>query len=689
MAMKYKKWTIEPPLPGAETIQRSGMPPLLARVLAQKGCTTAQQARALLERGSALLHAPERMKDMDRAVARIRRAIAAGEQICVYGDYDVDGITATCLLTARLRELGGRVLPYVPNRMSEGYSLNTEALSDLHRRGITLVVTVDCGITNLEETEYARALGMDVVITDHHECKSRVPEAAAVVNPHQSDCPYPFQHLAGVGVALKLALALTPEAERERVFVENSDLAAVGTVADVMELTGENRAIVAVGLEQLRSSRRPGVRMLLQEAGLGDRILTATTISYTLAPRLNAAGRMGCPELAVRLLLTQSEEEALDCARQLCQMNKDRQTVEQDIFLQCTTLLEQHPSMREHAIVLAGENWHQGVIGIVASRLVDRYQLPVFMICLENGRGKGSCRSNGGFSLFEALEQCAPLLDTFGGHALAAGFTIPEKNLPRFRALVTDIAAHAPAEDKGRELNIDLVLPDLRELTLENVEALQALEPFGAGNLRPTFLLEGLQLVSCSSVGAGRHTRLQLARDGVHIDAIFFSVSLQETGLRPGMVLDVAFFPQINEFRGSRTVQLLVTDLRRSMSAEQRELRLYRRYVAGEYLSPGEAAQLLPERQDFVALWRYLAHIGGAEEVREAPTVLARNAARHAGSSLSCASTMVCLEVLRERGLIELSVEERTVRVRLNRNTGKVDLNASPVLRRLRGLLGE
>ncbi len=685
--MKYKKWTIAPPLPGAETIQQGGVSPLLARVLAQKGCTTAEQARAMLERGTALLLAPERMKDMDKAVERIRRAIRKGEQVCVYGDYDVDGITATCLLTGRLRELGAQVLPYVPNRMSEGYSLNREALLELHRQGITLVVTVDCGITNLEETEYARSLGMDVVITDHHECKSEVPEAAAVVNPHQSDCPYPFLHLAGVGVALKLALALTPEAERERVFVENSDLAAVGTVADVMELTGENRAIVAVGLEQLRRSRRPGVRMLLQEAGLGERILTATTISYTLAPRLNAAGRMGCPELAVQLLLTQSEEEALSCARQLCQLNRDRQAVEQDIFLQCTALLEQHPSMREHAIVLAGENWHQGVIGIVASRLVDRYQLPVFMICLENGRGKGSCRSNGGFSLFEALEQCAPLLDTFGGHALAAGFTIPEKNLSRFRALVTDIAAHAPAEDKGRELNIDLTLPTMRELTLENVEALQALEPFGVGNPRPTFLLEGLHLTGCSSVGAGRHTRLQLSRDGVHLDAIFFSVSLQETGLRPGMMLDVAFFPQINEFRGSRSVQLLVTDLRRSMSSEQRELRMYRRYVAGESISPEEAAQMLPERQDFVALWRYLSHAGGEVEVWESPAALSRNTERFTGKRLSYASTMVCLEVLRERGLIELSVEERSVRVRLHQGSGKVDLNASPLLRRLRELL--
>jgi single-stranded-DNA-specific exonuclease len=685
--MKYKKWTLAAPLPGAETIEAGGISPLLARVLAQKGCTTAEEARQVLSRGPELLHSPELMKDMTKAVARIRRAIAGGERICVYGDYDVDGITATCLLTARLQELGGDVVPYVPNRMSEGYSLNPEALLELQRQGVSLIVTVDCGITNLEETLYARSLGLDVVITDHHECKSQVPEAAAVVNPHQSDCPYPFQQLAGVGVALKLAMALAPEADREAVFREYSDLAAIGTVADVMELGGENRAIVAVGLEQLRRSRRPGLNMLLQEANLAGRVLTATTISYTLAPRLNAAGRMGCPELAVQLLLTQSEEEALVSARQLCQLNRDRQTVEQDIFQQCTALLEQHPSMREHAIILAGENWHQGVIGIVASRLVDHYQLPVFMICLENGRGKGSCRSNGGFSLFEALEQCSDLLDTFGGHALAAGFTIPEQNLNQFRTRITDIAAHAPSPDKGKELDIDLALPDLSLFTLDNVEALQALEPFGVGNPRPTFLMEGLELVTCSSVGGGRHTRLLLARDGLTIDAIFFSMALQEMGLRPGMELDVAFFPQVNEFRGNRTVQLLVTDLRRSLSSEQRELRLYRRCLAGELLTSLEVQRLLPQRRDFVALWRYLDQAGGEAGVWEAPEVLSRNVSRWAEVPLGCATTMVCLEVFRERGLIELTVEEHSVRARILPTSDKVDLNESPLLLRLRSAL--
>lgn len=686
--MKYKKWNLAAPRGGAETMERSGFTPLLSLVLSQKGCETAEEARTTLERGANLLHEPEEMKDMDRATARIRCAIAAGELICVYGDYDVDGITATCLLVKRLKSLGARALPYVPNRMNEGYSLNDEALEELRRQSVRLIVTVDCGITNLEETEHARAMGMDVVVTDHHECKERVPRCAAVVNPHQPDCPYPFKHLAGVGVALKLALALTPEAERERFLRESVDLAAVGTVADVMKLSGENRAIVAMGLEQLRRARRPGLRMLLQESNLGDRVLTSTTISYTLAPRLNAAGRMGCPELAVRLLMTDSESEAQTCAQRLCQLNKERQAVEQDIFQQCTALLEQHPSMREHAIVLAGENWHQGVIGIVASRLVERYQLPVFMICLENGRGKGSCRSCGGFNLFEALVACSDLLETFGGHELAAGFTIQAEHLNAFRRRVVDLAARHPADEGGRVLHIDAALPDLSLLTLRNVEDLRLLEPFGAGNPRPTFLLEQVLVESCSSVGGGRHTRLQLSRNGVTIDAIFFSMSLLEMGLRPGMVLDVAFFPQINEFRGERTVQLLVTDLRRSMSPAQRDLRLYRRYVSGEALERWELEQLLPERRNFVALWRYLAQSAATEALVEAPTVLSRNVAQFSGVQQSCAATMICLEVFRERGLIDLSVGPRTLTIRIHTGTDKVDLNESAVLRRLRARLG-
>lgn len=689
--MKFKNWSIQPLAEGAKTIEESGIPALLAMALAAQGCKTPEEARRALACGPELLHDPMEMAGMAQAVERLTQAIQRGEHICVYGDYDVDGITATCLLTSHLRALGGDVLPYVPNRLSEGYSLNTGTLTELKKQGINLIVTVDCGITNMEEAAFARSLGMDVIITDHHECKPELPAASAVVNPHQPGCPYPFKQLAGVGVALKVALAMTPPEQRRGVFFQYSDLAAIGTIADVMELTGENRAIVSMGLEQLQRTCRPGLQMLLQEAGLEGKTLTATSVSYSLAPRLNAAGRMGCPELAVELLLTESLPKALFWARQLCDLNRERQMVELETFQQSAALLEQHPSMREHAIVLAGENWHQGVIGIVASRLVERYQLPVFMICLENGRGKGSCRSNlEGFSLFEALEQCADLLETYGGHEQAAGFTIPQENIPAFRTRMIHLAANTPRDtESGQRLEIDVALPSVSMLSLPQVEALQSLEPYGAGNPRPTFLLEGVQVVNCSGVGGGKHTRFQVEKNGVMLDAIFFSAPFQETGLRPGSRVDLAFYPQINEFRGMRTVQLLITDLRRSMSPLQRDLLLYQRYVSGERLARQELMRLIPQRQNFVAVWRYLTRPGRPSTVSETPVMLTRHILSDVGVQQPCSTTMICLEVFRERGLIDLSIDARRVQIELHQDHEKVNLEESQVMRRLRKMMEE
>lgn len=687
--MKFKNWNLKPPNGRAETMIQGGIPALTALVLESRGCTTAEEGKRELSCGMELLCDPMQLAGMEQAVRRITEAIRGGEHICVYGDYDVDGITSTCLLTSHLRTLGGNVLPYVPNRLSEGYSLNRETLEELKQREISLIITVDCGITNIEETLYAKSMGIDIVITDHHECKPELPSAVAVVNPHQPDCSYPFKQLAGVGVALKLVLALTPVELREAVFLSYADLAAIGTVADVMELNGENRAIVSIGLERLMQTRRPGLRMLLQEAGLEGKNLTSTSISYSLAPRLNAAGRMGCPELAVRLLLTRSEEQALLYAKQLCDLNRERQAVEQDTFQQCASLLEQHPSMREHCIILAGENWHQGVIGIVASRLVERYQLPTFMICLENGRGKGSCRSSlEGFSLFEALEQCSDLLDTFGGHEQAAGFTIPVQNIPEFRSRITAITSHISQSERGQnDLSIDAELRDFTLLTLPQVEALQRMEPYGAGNPRPTFLLEGVRVVSCMSVGCGKHTRLQIEKNGIVMDAIFFSASMQECGLQAGQRLDAAFYPQINEYRGLRTVQLLMTDLRRTLSPMQKDLLLYQRYVQGQPLDRQELLRLMPERQHFVAVWRYLARPGGPATLLETPITLTQHISANVGYRMPCATTMICLEVFRERGLIGLNISSRQVEIDVRRGHAKVDLEESNVMRRLRKML--
>ncbi len=568
--MRYKQWKIAHPSPeGRAQLERAGIPSLLACVLSARGVTEPEQAWKLLTPGEEPLLDPMLLKDMDRAVLRVTRALKRGETIAVYGDYDVDGITATCLLTDCLTRLGGRVRSYIPDRLEEGYGLNQEAVLHLARQGVTLIITVDCGITAAREVEFARELGIDVVITDHHECKQAIPEAAAVVDPHRPDCPYPFKGLAGVGVALKLAMAAAGPDRAGLVFREYADLAAVGTVADVMPMTGENRTIVQTGLAALAHPRRVGLAQLMEEAGLGDKPVTSVSIGYTLAPRINAAGRMGQADLAAELLLTRDPGRAAALAQELCALNRERQTIECEIFQECVQRLERRP--QSGVILLADEHWHQGVVGIVASRLTEKYSCPAFMVCLDQGMGKGSCRSWGGVNLFHLLTQCQDLLEGFGGHAMAAGFTVREENIPaldrRLRQLVLEEQA---GEELPSLLDIDAaVLP--QELTVEAVEALDALEPCGAGNPRPVLVLTGAHVISAAQVGRGRHLKLRLEGRGVPLDAIFFSVDGSELGLTPGCRVDVAFYPQINDFRGVRSVQLQVVDLRHAMTRAQLE----------------------------------------------------------------------------------------------------------------------
>ena len=688
--MKYEQWNSAPrDEAGEAALRASGVSPLAALVLAGRGVRSPEQAAAFLAAGPDLLHDPLLLKDMDAAVERTRHALTNGETIAVYGDYDVDGITATCLLTAYLTSLGGKVIPYIPDRLSEGYSLNTDAITRLRLKGARLLITVDCGITNRREADFARGIGMDVIITDHHECKDELPRAAAVVNPHRPDCPYPFKHLAGVGVALKLALALTPEADRPRVLADYADLAAVGTVADVMSLTGENRAIVSIGLGQLAHTKRPGLQMLIRECGLEDKVITASTIGFTLAPRINAAGRMGCPQVAARLLLTQESKEGSALAQTLCDLNRERQLIEQNIFAQCLELLEHRPELARGAIVLSGRDWHQGVVGIVASRLSERFRVPAFMICLDGeGRGKGSCRSYGELNLFQALEQCEELLEGFGGHELAAGFTILEENIDPFRTKMQAIAGRWSQEHSAvSSLQLDAVLEDAGLLTLENVEELQRLEPFGTGNPQPVFALNGVTVTALSPVGKGRHTRLKVSRDGLTFDAILFSCPPESTALQPGARADLAFYLQINQFRGSRTVQLTLVDLKAAPSLAQLDRMLYDRWKQGDRFTSRELAMLVPERQDFVAVWRYLSAHAAADFFRESPARLARNIARSSGQREIYCRTMICLEVLQERGLIRFTLEPNLVQIRLQRLGGKVDLEASQIMLDLRRML--
>lgn len=670
-------------------MEAAGIPPLAAAVLCARGLDTPEKAAAFLDAGLGQLRDPLLMKDMDKAAARVARALADGETIAVYGDYDVDGITSTCLLTDFLRSEGGQVIPYIPDRMEEGYGLNTDALDTLSREGVSLVVTVDCGITAVEEAGHARELGVDLVVTDHHECKADLPQAVAVVDPHRSDCPYPFKCLAGVGVALKLVLALGGPGRQRELLERYADLAAIGTVADVMNLTGENRTIVRLGLERLRHTARPGLKALLREAGLEERPLTSGTIGYTLAPRINASGRMGCAALAGELLLTDSPARGEELAARLCQLNRERQAIEAEIYEECQALAQALPQQQRYALVLAGEHWHQGVVGIVASRLADKYSCPTFMICLQDGKGKGSCRSFAGFNLFAALEHCALLLEGFGGHELAAGFTILEENIPAFTQAMNDYVCSATGgEEMVSVLDIDAEVEDPGLLTLDGVEGLDLLEPYGSGNPKPVFSLSGCLITALSEVGGGRHLKLKLAAAGRSFDAIFFSATAAQAAVAVGDRIDVAFTPQVNEYRGWRTVQLQVCDLRPALTRAQAERALYEKFRRGEELTPVEAEALLPSREEFVVLWRYLKGHAQPAPLEETAHRLARSIARSAGRRETVMRTLVCLEVFDERGLIHLEHTTDHLHIALQAVEGKVDLEDSWILRRLRQMRG-
>lgn len=687
--MRYEQWIIRQRSERAFlTMREQGVPALVAGALCARGLDTLEKAQSFLSWHPSLLCDPLLMKDMDKAVSRIRQALDQGETIAVFGDYDVDGITSTCLLTHYLRSQGGKVCFYIPNRLNEGYGLNQEAILRLkEEEGATLIVTVDCGITALSETEYARSLGIDLVITDHHECKEELPQAVAVVDPHRKDCDYPFKDLAGVGVALKLVLAMGGAEQSRQLLEEYADLAAVGTVADVMKLLGENRTLVRMGLEKLKDPSRVGLASLMEEAGTNTREITSTTVGYCLAPRINAAGRMGQASMAADLLLTEDPAAANRLARALCDLNRERQGVELEIFNQCVQILDK--KRRHDSIVLADEAWHQGVVGIVASRLTERYACPVFMICLQDGKGKGSCRSYGGFNLFQALEQNADLLEGFGGHALAAGFTILEENIPEFARRIDQCVR----EDTGGEevlstLEIDSEIHDMNNLLVESVEQLCLLEPYGVGNPKPVYSLSGVTITCLSDVGGGRHLKLRACRDGRTIDAIFFSATKAQSGLCVGDRADLAFYPQINEFRGSRTVQLHLVDLRPAMMPTYKtEKELYRRLRAGGEFEPEVAAMMIPNRAEFTAVWRYLSARSGRAE--DSPNRFARNVAKSAGLQDSPIHIMVCLDVMEECGLLRTRREGPRIRVRTLPSVGKrVNLEDAPLMQKLRRMAG-
>ena len=656
--MKYGIWKVSQLEAGAvNALVGSGYAPLAAIVLASRGIGDDRQARAYLDCNAPLLD-PFLMTDMDKAAGRVGLAMSRGEKIAVFGDYDVDGITATCLLTDFLRRHGADVVSYI------------------HAEGVKLIVTVDCGITAVNEAELCKQLGIDLVITDHHECKQTLPAAVAVVDPHRCDGGYPHKNLSGVGVAFKLASALC--GSQETVLEEYADMVCLGTVADVMPLQGENRVFVARGLESLAHTKRPGIAALMAECGCAPEAVSASSIGFMLAPRINAAGRMGQIDLAVELFLTDDPDKAAEAARGLCELNRQRQAVESEIYRQAVSMLPM--GKPPEAIVLADESWHQGVVGIVASRIAEEYACPTFLICLDGEHGKASSRSHGGFNLFASLSALSPLLESYGGHELAAGFTISRANIPEFRRQICALAAQYYTDDVPRTvLDVDCaVSPEL--LTLHNVDSLQMLEPCGNGCPKPVLMMKNLTIDRISMVGGGRHMRLRLCSGHTYLNAIYFSANPQTVSIQPGDLVDVAFTPQVNEFRGTRTVQMNVIDIRPSCSAEcLPDAAPYRDMQRGN-LTSGEAAALLPDRKMLALVWRYL---DAANPVQESPMCLCRKIVRWSGQPLNLGQMLTCLDIFRDVGLLTVQRQHKYVSIRLTPGEGKADLSRSQTMQRL------
>ncbi len=678
IALKYGVWNVQKPQgPGVNALVEAGFSPLTAMVLSSRGIQSASAAHDYLACDAALID-PFLMKDMDLAVGRVGLAMTRGEKIAVFGDYDVDGITSTCLLTSFLRHCGANVVSYIPGRLEEGYGLNPIAIHQLHGEGVNLIITVDCGITALSEAKLCKELGMDLVITDHHECKEELPEAVAVVNPHRPDCAYPHKTLCGVGVAFKLAAALS--GDQESVLRDYADMVCLGTVADVMPLQGENRVFVSRGLELLKNTRRPGIAALMREAGCNPEQISATAIGFMLAPRINAAGRMGQIELATQLFLTEDPEKAEFLAKSLCELNRQRQGVESDIYAQAVSMLPQ--GKVPEAIVLADESWHQGVVGIVASRMAEEFSCPAFLICLDGDHGKASSRSYGGFNLFTSLTTLSPLLESYGGHELAAGFTIHRSQIPAFRQEIGRLASEYYANSEGPRtvLEVDCaVTPEL--LTVRGIDSLSALEPCGSGCPKPVLMMERLTVDRISMVGGGRHMRLRLKQGHHYLNAIYFSANPESASVEPGDLVDVAFHPQINEFRGERTVQMNVLDIRPSCAAECSPDTAGYSKLRQDRLDADTAARLLPDRQTLGLVWRYLAAAGGS--IQESPLCLCRKIVRWTGTPMNLGQLLVCLDIFREVGLLQAQRHHKYITIRLTPGTEKADLSSSETMQKL------
>lgn len=675
--MILRKWEVRPldKERAAAFAQTYGVPFFLAMLMNIRGLDDAAHLREFLGEGEPLSD-PFLLKDMDKAAARITRAVDNMEKIAVYGDYDADGVTSTAMLYSYLETRGADVIFYIPQREGEGYGMNMGAVEYLKEQGVSLIVTVDNGISSVQEVARANELGIDVVVTDHHRPQEILPDAVAVVDAYRPDDTSPYKHFSGVGIAFKLLMALEDGAgDVEDLLEAYSDLAAIGTIGDIVPLTGENRTLIRAGLERLSQSDRPGVQALLENAGIAGKTLTSTNVAFTLVPRINATGRMGAPERAVRLLISGYEEEAEVLSEEICADNEERRRVEAEIAEAAFADIEAKGYMKDRVVVVDGENWHHGVIGIVASRVTERCGKPCMIISRGETEAKGSGRSIEGFSLFEAICACGDLLIKFGGHPMAAGITLKPENIEAFRKRINQYAAEHFPQMPTQTVTLDCKL-NPAALSVSMAQSLTQLEPFGNGNPQPVFGLFNMELSNVTPVGGGGHLRLTLEKNGAVITAMRFNTKPEELPYHIGDKIDLAVQLEAREFRGQPSLTVIVRDMKFAAFNTEKNiasLASFEKWQRGEALSAEDKNRLYPDRACLATIYRALRTVNGKE------TDQVRFVSQF-GKDMTLGLFKTALLVFEERGLVHSEIADDTFTAALIETSGKTDITRSPVL---------
>ena len=675
--MILRKWEVRPldKERAAAFAQTYGVPFFLAMLMNIRGLDDAAHLREFLGEGEPLSD-PFLLKDMDKAAARITRAVDNMEKIAVYGDYDADGVTSTAMLYSYLETRGADVIFYIPQREGEGYGMNIGAVEYLKEQGVSLIVTVDNGISSVQEVARANELGIDVVVTDHHRPQEILPDAVAVVDAYRPDDTSPYKHFSGVGIAFKLLMALEDGAgDVEDLLEAYSDLAAIGTIGDIVPLTGENRTLIRAGLERLSQSDRPGVQALLENAGIAGKALTSTNVAFTLVPRINATGRMGAPERAVRLLISGYEEEAEVLSEEICADNEERRRVEAEIAEAAFADIEAKGYMKDRVVVVDGENWHHGVIGIVASRVTERCGKPCMIISRGETEAKGSGRSIEGFSLFEAICACGDLLIKFGGHPMAAGITLKPENIEAFRKRINQYATEHFPPMPTQTVTLDCKL-NPAALSVSMAQSLTQLEPFGNGNPQPVFGLFNMELSNVTPVGGGGHLRLTLEKNGAVITAMRFNTKPEELPYHIGDKIDLAVQLEAREFRGQPSLTVIVRDMKFAAFNTEKNiasLASFEKWQRGEVLSAEDKNRLYPDRACLAAIYRALRTVNGKE------TDQVRFVSQF-GKDMTLGLFKTALLVFEERGLVHSEIADDTFTATLIETSGKTDITRSPVL---------